>query len=122
MKDNLYTVSGTTYCTGCKEQFFHVVIHPDFQDSKWCMLCFGERFGIDLMNKQREYKLNRFAFQDFQNGKKVGVHSYAELWEYSVEHFPNVCSTPINKLKLEDYNRLKNTPDYINDIRDEDLR
>jgi len=110
MKTNY--VIGTTTCTGCKKQFYHLILHPDFQNSKWCMLCFGERFGVDLMNKQKDNKLNRF----------VGYYSYAELWEYSAEHFPDLYSTPINELKLEDYNLLKNTPDYINNIRDEDLK
>jgi len=103
-----YFVLGSTSCTGCEKLFHHLVLHPDVPNSKWCMLCFGERFGVELMNKQRNHKLDRFD----------GGYSFAELWEHPIDHFPGLYSKQINELELKDFNLLKNTPDYIEALRD----
>ena len=115
MKDNSYYVRmgiGGVSFTGCEKHFYHVSLHPDLPDTKWCMLCFGERFGVDLMNIQRKPKLDCF----------IGGYSHAELWEHPIEYFTDIYVKPTNKLTLADFKQMKDTPEYINDMIDGEIK
>ena len=46
-KQKTFFVLDTTKCSGCNKEFYHVIIHPDVPNSQWCMMCVGERYGVE---------------------------------------------------------------------------
>ena len=106
-KQKTYFVLDVTECSGCDKSFFHLVIHPDIPKSQWCMKCFSERFGVELTMSQRKYKLDRYA----------GHHTFADLWEYSADYFPDLETKMPEEITLEEYNKLSETPDWVEDQR-----
>tara|TARA_Y100000310_G_scaffold331205_1_gene404353 strand:- start:745 stop:1074 length:330 start_codon:yes stop_codon:yes gene_type:complete len=106
-KQKTYFVLDTTKCSGCNKEFYHLVLHPDAPKSHWCMMCFGERFGVKLMLSQKKHKLDRYT----------GINSFADLWEFSADHFPDLYAKTPEEITLEDYNILTGTPDWVEDQR-----
>jgi len=102
-KQETYFVLDVTECSGCNKEFYHLVIHPDVTKFHWCMTCFGERYGVKLMLSQKKHKLDRYA----------GHHTFADLWEFSVDHFPDLYTKTPEEITLEEYNKLSGTPDWV---------
>ena len=87
-------------CDGCKKEFFHLLINEEQPIAKWCMWCFGERFGVEAMESQVLYYKNK-------NIQEAGIPMNL-LWEYPVEHFKKYGyeAKTIDKISLEDFNLL----------------
>ena len=96
------------FCDGCKEEFYHLVIHPNRPTSKWCMWCFGERFGVKDMEKQHNVYL--------KTGIEEAGYSYSALWEFPKQYFKGVGKKTLSTITVKDFNILSKTPDYIGDM------
>ena len=105
---NSYSVIEPLFCDGCDVEFYHLVIHPSRPTSKWCMWCFGERFGAEDMEKQHKIYLN--------NNMHEAGYPYSLLWEIPIKDIKNVSKKTLSTISVKDFNLLSKTPDYIEDM------
>ena len=89
-------------------EFYHLVIHPSRPISKWCMWCFGERFGAEDMEKQSKVYL--------KNNMHQAGYPYSLLWEFPTKDFKNVSKKTLSTISVKDFSVLSKTPDYIEDM------
>ena len=102
-----YTVE-PIFCNGCKSEFYHLTINEQQPTHRWCMWCFGERFGVEAMESQILY----YKKNDIH---EAGIPMYL-LWQHPIEYFKGYEAMHLSKISLEEFNLLNKKDNQLLDV------